>query len=171
MARIKIPSMIIGQEWSTLESRQRDEEALLARPHSAIQGLPNYRVDIANYQHMSFSSACASMNVLRELNGDEITDSELKRICPKEPTPPDEIGNLVTRYMIAFLKTVLEKKTAYKEMLTTGYALEDEPLIEFFVTDQGSPNTPDEEGYFSYFKHQPGNERAKALKDPVLAAP
>jgi hypothetical protein len=65
MARIKIPSMIIGQEWNTLESAQHHEESMLARPHSAIQGQPNYRVDIANYQHMSFSSACASMNVLR----------------------------------------------------------------------------------------------------------
>jgi hypothetical protein len=85
--------------------------------------------------------------------------------------PPDEIGNLVTRYMIAFLKTVLEKKTAYKEMLTTDYALENEPLIEFFETEKGSPTTTDEEGYYSYFKHQPGTERATALKDPVLAAP
>jgi len=171
MARIKIPSMIIGQEWNTLESAQRNEESLLARPHSAIQGHPNYRVDIANYQHMSFSSACASINVLRELNGDEATDAELKRICPKEPTPPDEIGNLVTRYMVAFLKTVLERKIGYKEILTTGYALENEPLIEFFETEQGSPDETVEESYFSYFKHQPGTERAKALKDPVLAAP
>ena len=68
--------------------------------------------------------------------------------------------------MIAFLKTVLEKKTAYKEMLTPGYALANEPFIEFFETEQGSPNTPDKEGYFSYFMHQPGTEQAKALKDP-----
>jgi predicted dienelactone hydrolase len=166
MARIKIPSMIIGREWNTLESGQLNEESLLARPHSAIQGHPNYRVDIANYQHMSFSSACAGMNVLRELNGDEATDAQLKLYCPKEPAPPEETGNLTTRYMIAFLKTVLVRETGYKEMLTTGYALANEPLIEFFETEQGSSNTVDEEGYFSYFMHQPGTERAKALKDP-----
>jgi predicted dienelactone hydrolase len=166
MARIKIPSMIIGREWNTLESGQLNEESLLARPHSAIQGHPNYRVDIANYQHMSFSSACASMNVLRELNGDEATDAQLKLYCPKDPVPPDETGNLTTRYMIAFLKTVLARETGYKEMLTTGYALANEPLIEFFETEQGSSNTVDEDGYFSYFMHQPGTERAKALKDP-----
>jgi hypothetical protein len=171
MARIMIPSMIIGQEWNTLESGQHNEESMLARPHSAIQGQPNYRVDIANYQHMSFSSACASMNVLRKLNGDEITDAQLKIYCPKEPTPPDETGNLVTRYMVAFLKTVLVGEKGYKEMLTPDYALEYEPLIEFFVTEQGNPNSPDEEGYFSYFMHQPGSGRATALKDPVLAVP
>jgi len=166
MARIKIPSMIIGQEWNTLNSGQANEESLLARPHSAIQGHPNYRVDIANYQHMSFSSACSSMNVLRELNGDEITDSMLKHYCPKEPVPPDEVGNLTTRYMIAFLKTVLVGETGYKEMLTTSYALENEPFIEFFETEQGSPLLRDEEAYFSYFMHQPGTLQAKALKDP-----
>ena len=71
--------------------------------------------------------------------------------------------------MIAFLKTVLVGETGYKEMLTTDYALENEPFIEFFETEQGSPNTPDEEGYFSYFKHQPGTEQATALKDPFFA--
>ncbi|HLE53210.1 MAG TPA: hypothetical protein VI755_14180 [Anaerolineales bacterium] len=166
MARIKIPSMIIGREWNTLESGHLNEESLLARPHSAIQGHPNYRVDIANYQHMSFTSACSSMNVLRELNGDETTDAVLKLYCPKEPVPPDEIGNLTTRYMVAFLKTVLVGDTAYKEMLTPGYALANEPFIEFFETEKGSPNPRDEDAYFSYFMHQPGTLQAKALKDP-----
>jgi predicted dienelactone hydrolase len=167
MAKIKIPSMVIGREWNTMmESGAANEEILLARLHAAIQGHPNYRVEIADYQHMSFSSACACMNVLRELNGDEATDTMLKLYCPKEPVPPDEIGNLTTRYMITFLKTVLVGDNAYQEMLTSDYALANEPLIEFFETEKGSPNTPDEEGYFSYFMHQPGTERAKALKDP-----
>jgi dienelactone hydrolase len=177
IARIQIPSMIIGREWDTLESGQASgqagvtEEALLARPHSAIQGHPSYRVDIANYQHMSFSSACSCMNLLRELNGDEATDTLLELYCPKEPVPPDETGNLTTRYMVAFLKTVLAGEKGYKEMLTTDYALENEPFIEFFETEADSPDETVEEGYFSYFKHRPGTERATALKDPFLNVP
>jgi predicted dienelactone hydrolase len=166
LARIKIPSMVIGREWDTLKAGGSNEESLLARPHAAIQGHPNYRVDIANYQHMSFSSACSAMNVLRPLNGDEATDAMLKMYCPAEPVPPDETGNLVTRYMVAFLKTVLAGESGYQEMLTPGYALANEPFIEFFVTEKGSSNPRDEEGYFSYIVHQPGTERAKALKDP-----
>jgi hypothetical protein len=54
-------------------------------------------------------------------------------------------------------------------MLTPGYTLKNEPFIEFFETEQGSSNTPDEEGYFSYFKHQSGTEQAKVLKDPWKA--
>jgi predicted dienelactone hydrolase len=172
MARIKIPSMIIGREWNTLvESGGANEEFLLVRPHSAIHGRPNFRVDVANYQHMSFSSACSSMNLLRELNGDEATDSALKLYCPQEPLPPDEIGNLTTRYMIAFLKTVLVGENGYKEMLTPGYALENETFIEFFETEEGSPDETAEEGYFRYFKHQSDIERATALKDPFLKVP
>jgi predicted dienelactone hydrolase len=167
-AKIKIPSMIIGREWDTLKAGGSNEESLLARPHAAIQGHPNYRVDIANYQHMSFSSTCSAMNLLRPLNGDEATDAMLKMYCPAEPTPPDETGNLVTRYMVAFLKTVLVGDPSYKEMLTPGYALANEPFVEFFVTEKGGPTPRDEEAYFYYFMHQPGTVRAKALKDPIF---
>jgi hypothetical protein len=151
-----------------VESGAPNEELLLARPHSVIQGHPNYRVDIANYQHMSFSSACSAMNILRPLNGDEITDVMLKMYCPAEPTLPDETGNLVTRYMVAFLKTVLAGESGYQEMLTPGYALANEPFVEFFVTEKGGPTPRDEDAYFYYFMHQPGTLQAKALKDPVF---
>jgi predicted dienelactone hydrolase len=172
MARIKIPSMVIGREWNAMmEAGAANEELLLARPHSAIQGHPNYRVEIANYQHMSFSSACSFMNVLRELNGDEATDASLEQYCPKEPVSPDETGNLITRYMVAFLKTVLVGEKGYQKMLTPGYALENEPFIEFFETEEGSPDETVEEGYFSYFKHRSDTERATALKDPFLNVP
>ena len=172
MASIKIPSLVMGREWNTMvESGRANEELLLARPHSAIQGRPNYRVDIGNYQHMSFSSACSLMNVLRELNGDEATDASLAAYCPKEPLPPDETGNLITRYMIAFLKTVLAGEKGYRDMLTPGYALENEPSVEFFDTEEGSPGETVEEGYFGYFKHQSDTERATALKDPPMPVP
>ena len=111
------------------------------------------------------------MNVFRELNGDEAPDAALEMHCPKEPVPPDETGNLITRYMVAFLKTVLVGEKGYREMLTPGYALENEPFIEFFETEEGSPDETVEEGYFTYFRHRPGTERATALKDPPMPVP
>jgi len=66
---------------------------------------------------------------------------------------------------------VLVGENGYKEMLTTDYALENEPFIEFFETEQGDPAETVEEGYFSYFKHQSGTERATALKDPFVKVP
>ena len=168
MARIKIPVMGIGQEWNTLEAFHDNRESCQARQHAAIQSLPNYRVDVAYAGHMSFANVCAVNQVLNDqgIIDDATLDSILKAACPPEPVPPEEFGNLTTQYMIAFLKTVLVRETGYKEMLTPGYALENEPFIEFFDTEKGSSNPGDEDGYFSYFMHQSGTEQAKALKDP-----
>ncbi len=169
MARIKIPTMGIGQEWSTLlESGQAYAESWQARQHAAIQSHPSYRVDVASAKHMSFANLCAVNQVLNDqgIIDDATLDSILQAACPSEPVSEEEIGTLTSQYMVAFLKTVLVGETGYQEMLTTGYALKNEPFIEFFETEQDSSNTPDEEGYFSYFKHQPGTEQAKALKDP-----
>jgi predicted dienelactone hydrolase len=169
LARIKIPTMGIGQEWSTLlESGQSDAESWQARQHTAIQSHPNYRVDIAHATHLSFLNLCAYAQVQHDLGlaDDAALNGFLQKNCPQEPVPPEEFGNLTSQYMIAFLKSILAGETGYQEMLTPGYALENEPFVEFFVTEQGSSNTPDEAGYFSYYMHQPGGERAKALQDP-----
>ena len=174
MARIKIPSMGIEQEWNALESGNPPAGFYYARQHAAIQGHPNYRVDVAYATHISFLNHCALAQVVHDkgIGDDAALAGYLQQNCKPEPVSQEELGNLTTQYMIAFLKTVLVGETGYREMLTPGYALKNEPFIEFFETEQGSPNSPDEDGYFSYFKHQPdadqpGNERAKALKDPV----
>jgi len=168
LARIKVPSMVMGQEWNTLDSQKAHIETLVARPHAAIQGSPNFRVDIANANHNSFTSICPYIKVWHDTGviDDQMRDAFLQAFCPQEPISPEEIENLTTQYMIAFLKTVLIRETGYKEMLTTGYTLENEPSIEFFETEKGNPNPRDEDAYFSYFMHQPGDLQAKALKDP-----
>ncbi len=168
IARIKIPSMVMGQEWSTLESVHFNVESMLARPHSAIQGNPNFRVDFAYANHNSFSSICAYIHVLKDkgIIDDQILEAAKPSNCPPEPLSANEVDTIVTKYMIAFLKTVLNKESTYKEMLTTDYALANEPLIEFFETEKSTPNSTDKDGYFSYFMHQPGTVRATELKDP-----
>ncbi len=170
LARIKIPNMGIGREWNTLAAENPGFEHDQARQHAAIQSHPNYRVDVAYAKHISFLCPCAVNQVLNDqgIIDDATLAAILQQACPAEPVPPEEFGNLTAQYMIAFLKTVLVREAGYKQMLTPEYALENEPFIEFFVTEQGSPNSPDEDGYFSYFKHQPAAERAKALKDPKV---
>jgi predicted dienelactone hydrolase len=174
MARIKIPTMGIGQEWSALlESGQANAESWQARQHAAIQGRPNYRVDVAYANHNSFSNHCAYAQVVNDYGiwDDATLEAYLQQSCQPEPVSPEEFSNLTTQYMIAFLKTVLVREKGYKEMLTPGYALENEPFIELFETEEGSPDETVEEGYFSYFKHQSDTERATALKDLSLKVP
>jgi predicted dienelactone hydrolase len=173
MARIQIPSMMIGQEWNTLESQLAGAGTLLARPHAAIQGQPNYRLDVAHANHMSLSSFCTYIHVLYDkgLIDAQLRDAALPSNCPLDSISPAEIQTLITQNMIAFLKTVLVGENGYKEMLTADYALENEPFIEFFEMEQSSPDATVEEGYFSYFKHQSDTEPATALKDPFLKGP
>jgi predicted dienelactone hydrolase len=173
LSRIKIPSLVMGQEWNSLDAPKMNSETLLARPHAAMQGHPNYRVDVANATHNLFTSICPYIQVWYDLGilDEAMRDTFLQANCPQEPITPAEIENLVTQYMIAFFKTELARETGYKEMLTPGYAVENEPFIEFFVTEKGSSKTVDEEGYFSYFKHQADTEQAKALKEPTWEVP
>ena len=161
LARIKIPSMVMGQEWNTLDAPKVNGETLLARPHAAIQGHPNYRVDVAYATHNSFSSICPYIHVWhdRGIMDDQMRDTFIQAYCPQEPITPAEIENLTTQYMIAFLKTVLVRETGYKEMLTPGYALANEPFIEFFVTEKGSSNTARRRGLFQLL-HAPAWHRA-----------
>jgi len=57
--------MGIGEDWNTLESTYGEGTGhLQARPHAAIQGHPNYRVDVAYAIHQSFSSYCTYLHVL-----------------------------------------------------------------------------------------------------------
>jgi dienelactone hydrolase len=116
MARIKIPSLVMGQEWNTLDAPKQNVETLLARPHSAIQGSPNYRVDIANVGHDALSSLCTYVQVLHDYGivDEQMREATLQANCPQEPIPPAEIQNLITQYMIAFLKTVLVEKPLIK---------------------------------------------------------
>jgi hypothetical protein len=179
LARIKIPSMLIGEEWSTWESMKLklgmdlDFETVIARPHAAIQGHPNYRMEVAYANHNAFTSSWSYIHVLYDTGNidAQIRDAASPNMCPPETISAVEAENLTSQYVTSFHKTVLLRQTGYKLMLTTDYALKFEPLIEFFETEQGSPDETVEQGYFSYFKHQPGNERATALKDPFLKAP
>jgi hypothetical protein len=75
---------------------------------------------------------------------------------------------------VAFLKTVLAREPGYQDMLTPGWALKRESLVEFFVTEKRNPNavTADygDGQFYLYFPHQPGSEQARGVKDPSAAS-
>ena len=159
LARIDIPAMGMGQEWSALEAQEELNglpgfRAWQARQHAAFSGHPNYRVDVNNADHMSFTVACAFFGYPCE------GDSETHR--------------LVNKYMVAFL-------TKQQNILTPGHAINSEPDIEFFVTEKRNPhaidtdgtawNGQDQPGYFVYFMHQSGKATAKAEKDSMNQPP
>jgi hypothetical protein len=181
LSRITVPAMGMGQEWSTLAS-DPVFASWHAREHAAYSGHPAYRVDVFNTNHQSFSDICEANQVLDDLvNGGRVPAEVwppwlvalLDELFCTGVTPSGEVHQVVDKYEIAFLKTNLAGVPGYQDVLTPGWALAREPLVEFFVTEKRNPSSISEDwpGDFLYFPHQPGSEQARAAKDPTPQRP
>jgi predicted dienelactone hydrolase len=175
LARITVPTMGMGEEWSTLAANSPPGwESWQARLHAASQGHPAYRVDVQGTFHSTFSNSCESLPIFlnRGIITPDIYQIFYNAWCGA-PLPTTEAHRLVTKYMIAFLKTNLAGKSGYQPILTPGYALKNESMIEFFVTEKRNPHAIDADwpGDFVYFMHQSGSEQSKAAKDPKPSLP
>jgi dienelactone hydrolase len=175
LARIRVPTIIIGEEWNNLGLF--GDPAEFARPHAAIQGKPSYRVDVFGTNHNSFSDTCADFSILRydlDLSGIvPWVDLYFDVVCSGDEwtsTTSTFAMPIVNKYAVAFLKTVLAREPGYQDMLTPGWALKRESLVEFFVTEKRNPNAVTaaygDGQYYLYFPHQPGSEQARGEKDP-----
>ncbi len=174
LARIAVPTLGIGQEWSTLAATLPPPwESMQARLHAASQGHPAYRIDLQGALHPTFSNMCEALPILvsRGLIGTIFpgTPAEFEDAYCGAPLPTGEAHRIVTKYMIAFLKTNLDDESGYQSILTPGHAKKDESMVEFFVTEKRNPHATDEDwpGTYMYFMHQPGSEQAKAEKNPT----
>ena len=148
LANIEVPSLILGQP-----SDRADQ--WMARPHAAINRSDSYRVDVTTADHLSFSNACDFEAVVWGA-----TDA-----CPAyddfDPATLPTTHRIVNTYLLAFLNTVfgLEDDSA---MLTTEYAVQHEPDVEFFESETcDAPATADE---YTYVPH--AGECDVALRDP-----
>ncbi len=168
LARIAVPTMGIGEEWSTLATNMPGWDSWQARLHAASQGHPAYRADMQGTIHQSFGNLCESTPILyaHRMISKTTYENRLRILCGV-PLPTNEAHRLTTKYMIAFLKTNLAGETGYQPVLTPGHALRFESMVEFFVTEKRNPSSiqVDWPGYYVYFMHQPGSEQAKAEKD------
>lgn len=177
LAQIRVPTIMIGEEWNTLGLYGTPDEH--ARTHAAIQGKPSYRVDISGTNHNSFCDTCETLSLIHEdpdlLQFMPWVDEDLINfVCVGDEwtSIPSNVAMPITnKYAVAFLKTVLAGEQGYQDMLTPGWALTRESLVEFFVTEKRNPNAVKEEpgfgAYYLYFPHQPGSEQARGMKDPL----
>ena len=174
LARVSVPALGLGQEWSTLALDPDPAWASQqARQHAAFQGHPNYRVDIRDTIHQSFANVYAAVVLLYRKAA--ITEAEyewlIENYCSSELSS-SESNRLMAKYAVAFLKTVLAGESGYRNILTPGYALTREQYVEFFVTEKRSPSSIEEDWPFAwpsfkiYFQHQPGSAQAKAARKP-----
>lgn len=166
LARVKIPTLGLGEEWNVVLDFQ-------ARAHAAYSGHPNYRVDITGTNHLSFGDFCSFLSIManHSLTSTWGSIDDLRGWYCDGVIPPADSRALITRYTLAFLKTQLLGETGYQGMLTPGWALTREKLVEFFETEKRNANSIDEQypGYFIYFPHQPGTQQFRAEKNAKLA--
>ena len=169
LARIAVPSMSIGQSfdapgWSTF---------LPARQHAAISGHPNYRVDVVNALHQSFTVSCTGVWVAYRYgfaNRNAVITQMNQPWC-SAALPQGEANRLAATYAIAFLKTNLAGETGYQHILTPGYALTREDNIQFFVTEPKNATALGEDPTtFPYFPYQRGGVIFHADKESETPA-
>lgn len=168
LARVKVPALGIGEEWDML-ALDPPFASWQARQHAAFSGKPAYRVDVYGSIHQSFSDICEIGNLFIDLPVDAATgDFFLGTFCGAEYISSPLAHQLTNKYMVAFLKTHLEGERGHQDMLTPGWAMSREQVIEFFVTEKRNPNSIDEDwpDAFIYFMHQPGSGQARGPKEP-----
>lgn len=181
LARVTIPAMAMGQEWSRL-AQDPVWASWHAREHAAFSGEPAYRADVLDANHQSFSDLCFGIQVLNDLVNEgrlpvEFWPPELfalyQALFCTGIAPPGDVRAAVEKYVVAFLETNLAGTHGSERVLTPGWALTQEPLIEFFVTERRNPAsiTEDWPDDFIYFPHQPGSQQARAAKDPIPKRP
>ncbi len=186
LARVTVPSLVMGREWSTLAALAESGAAnadwittSVARPHGAFGGHPNIRVDVLGTNHQSFSDFCQLIFVLRDMGvvTPAWTAGKDAAFCAGV-TDSNEVHRLMGLYGVAFLRTALAREPGFDHYLAPGWALTREPLAEVFVTEKRSPSSAvdecmssvvpcAEQQLFLYFPHQPGSEQARGQKDPV----
>jgi predicted dienelactone hydrolase len=168
LTRVKVPALGLGEEWDTL-AMDPLMTGWQARQHAAFSGHPSYRVDVARTNHHSFAETCDGLAIM-DLHGLETiygTNDVLRSWLCEGVLTPAESRAIISRYMLAFLKTELLGETDYQRMLTPGWTLTRETGIEFFETEKRSPGSilgewPD---MSVYFWHQPGIQHSQANKN------
>ena len=174
LARVNVPALGLGEEWNTIQLNFGDVyPGWQARQHAAYSSHPDYRVDISETNHMSFSDFCNLLNVMESKALAPVWGSveDVRRWYCEGVLPPTEGRTLITRYMLAFLKTQLLGDTGYQGMLTPGWALNHETHVEFFETEKRNPRSIDAEwpNLSTYFPHQPGSKQFRAEKHAKMA--
>jgi predicted dienelactone hydrolase len=180
LARISVPSLIMGETVDQLEGLDSDGSARdwSARPHAAINRDDSYRVDVNGANHYSFGTLCDAVQVWYNrgwFSSDDLAAWENSWPCAStgwDPVtiPAADAHEVVTKYMISFLDIYLggpnKSKRLEREILTPEYALSHTPTVQFFDSEACAAYLPDH-SYFRYRAFQLSRECDVAEKDPT----
>jgi predicted dienelactone hydrolase len=157
LARISVPSLILGETFDYILFQTGADPSLCAfnaRPHAAINRSDSYRVDITGANHGSFSNYCDVFRVMSSL-GVSVSGTGMNPNawpCAAsyhfDPANNPTTNQIVTTYMLAFLNTYFGREDD-SWMLTSSYAKQYQPQVEFFDSEACSQCQPGQ-GEYAY---------------------
>jgi len=136
--RVTVPAIVIGQDYDSIEANSDLPGWIGGWAHQAMSGDPTYLASVVHSAHLpSHTSACAAALV----RGDTTQYHDIR--CDDPTLTPYQAANeLVWRYAVAFLKTVLVGDHRYQPMLTPGWAVANEPFATFYVNERKNGQEP-----------------------------
>ena len=168
MARISVPSLILGETVEHILSYNPGQTPAdargNARTHAAINRGDSYRVDVTMANHVSFASYCDGPKLMASAGVDASTmasifgsnfNSSSSYPCGNyggfDPTTNPATHQIVTTYMLALLNTYFGREDD-AWMLTSSYARQYQPSVEFFESEACN-ECPVGDGEYSYRPH------------------
>jgi predicted dienelactone hydrolase len=175
LERVQLPALSLNEEWDAITQMDPAMTSWQARQHAALSGQPSYRVDVGGTRHWAFSDGCDGFTIM-DRHGIQTawgTNDEVRSWVCVGMMPSAKSRAIVSRYVLAFLKTQLLGQTGYEQMFTPGWALTTETTTEFFVTEKGRPKAGDGEWpeFSIYFQHQPGSPQFRMEKKVTGPSP
>lgn len=167
MARIKVPSLIMGEE--SFERFGEPYLTFVARPHAAIsQDTPAVRVDVVDSDHFSFSNECQGVRWLFQQGfiSKEDMDNYYEPVFCQAVLPFAEGHRIVTKYMVAFLKTVVLHQREEARILTPADVIAHEPNVELYWNEHCHVPGPVKPSQFTYRTDMAGG-CALGIRNPV----
>ena len=167
LARVEIPSLILGQTVENTLTLEQNIGTWIARPHSAIGRRDSYRVDILGGNHYSYTDICEAgwevldqYGVLESVFGIDLPTILTFFPCASTGFDPVTIApvnahQIVATYTVAFLQLFLKDADLLQKIydawvLTPEFAKKHEPDVYFFRSEQCDAALPGP-GYFTYW--------------------
>jgi hypothetical protein len=151
MARIEVPSLNMGEE--SYERWGGPWLTFVARPHAAIfRHTPAVRVDVVDSDHFSFSNECDGVRWLFRQGAisQEDMDNYYEPIFCQAVLPFAEGHRIVTKYMVAFLKSVVLHDEDQARILTPADVIAHEPNVELYWSERCHPAESVHVSQFTY---------------------
>ncbi|HVO13204.1 MAG TPA: hypothetical protein VMX54_20850 [Vicinamibacteria bacterium] len=166
LARISVPTLNLGESWDDMGSMEPGSETMMARAHAAIDH--SVRAEIVKMWHVGFMNLCDGLPIMVRYG--VLAESDLtawqSSFCDPDISTQD-IRQVVTTYLVAFLNVHLRGVMEDNKVLTPGYALHyPGPQVEFFRSEHCPVTLPDR-SYYSARPYQVGDVCLAEPKDPA----